>query len=493
MLALLVSAAHAVLPPGARAEVVCDDGNAVALDGCTDRRLGARFVQAGFDREEAHAAVFADGSSVVVYTEYGDVKAARYDADGTAVGAPILVADVNDAYDPKVAALADGSWVVTWQHGVNSVRFQKYLPDDRPRGSAVDLGAGIEPTVAATPDGGFVVLWGSSALYGQWRFQHLRLDGSTVVGPVLLPDLAGSADIAVKPDGSFLVASHIAGPSVVVDHYAPDGSDLGLGGWGTGGYEPAVAVTTSGEIVVAYRGSFSNSIYVRRLAPDGSALSDELVSGPGENRDPDLAVAPDGSFAVTWSDSTELRWQASIRTFEADGAPRGDARELGRGALEDHRNAAVAAAPDATFLVAWETDAASGGVLGAWVDPDGVTMPWTTPRTRPLHLVQGPLRRGRDVLFGVSGAAPGEDIALVRGALGVPSCPVVMGGVCLDVSGPVVLGTATADATGTAIVRLPLPAGAPLGLEVATQAVAVRGAGGADSVVSRALVDTVSN
>jgi hypothetical protein len=103
-----------------------------------------------------------------------------------------------------------------------------------------------------------------------------------------------------------------------------------------------------------------------------------------------------------------------------------------------------------------------------------------------LALSASPLQRGQAAALIVQGAQPGERASFVlstRG-LGAGLCPPALGGLCLDLLPPVtLLGSATADASGTATLQLTVPPGAPL-VAVHLQAAVRRGVGGVDSVKS---------
>ncbi|MCA9493357.1 MAG: PQQ-dependent sugar dehydrogenase, partial [Myxococcales bacterium] len=100
---------------------------------------------------------------------------------------------------------------------------------------------------------------------------------------------------------------------------------------------------------------------------------------------------------------------------------------------------------------------------------------------------------GETATYTISGADPGETVIL-GGSLqgtGVGPCPAQLGGLCVDLVPPLVnLGSAVADGSGVATVTGPVPA-LPVGTDVAVQAVARRGVGGASSVKSDARTDTV--
>lgn len=105
----------------------------------------------------------------------------------------------------------------------------------------------------------------------------------------------------------------------------------------------------------------------------------------------------------------------------------------------------------------------------------------------PLSLVAPDLVRGQPATLTVSGAAPGESVSFLASGTGVGMgpCPPLLGGLCLDLLSPRLVGSDAADAGGVAELTLNVPGG--LAINTAWfQAVIVRGPGGADSVKTNA-------
>jgi Ca2+-binding RTX toxin-like protein/subtilisin-like proprotein convertase family protein len=102
----------------------------------------------------------------------------RYDASGNIVGEPVRAnsTTLSDQFDPALAILADGGWVIAWtsdgQDGFGyGVYAQRYNADGSQRGSEVQVNtytrsAQSEPAIAALKDGGWVVTWTSSGQDG---------------------------------------------------------------------------------------------------------------------------------------------------------------------------------------------------------------------------------------------------------------------------------------------------------------------------------------
>lgn len=93
-----------------------------------------------------------------------------------------------------------------------------------------------------------------------------------------------------------------------------------------------------------------------------------------------------------------------------------------------------------------------------------------------LILTQDPLVRGQQAQFQVTGANPGEEVLFLFSSVGVGDGPCFefLGGLCLDLLNPRLLGGALADDSGTATLTRMIPATAPL-IDIHTQAVVVRG------------------
>ncbi len=72
----------------------------------------------------------------------------------------------------------------------------------------------------------------------------------------------------------------------------------------------------------------------------------------------------------------------------------------------------------------------------------------------------GTLDGNSTLQFQVTGAAPNQAVVLIRGATEQASaaCPSQLGGLCVDILNPVVLRTATANASGTATFSINVPA-----------------------------------
>ncbi len=125
------------------------------------------------------------------------------------------------------------------------------------------------------------------------------------------------------------------------------------------------------------------------------------------------------------------------------------------------------------------------------MDTEGADAP---ARSGLFHALEGVMVPGVTANVLVGGAVPGETIYLVRSFTGEGPgiCPAPIGGACMDILSPIaIMATGMATADGTARIAFDVPPGAPIGASLSTQAVAIRGLGGASSVLSPPRTDVV--
>ncbi|MCB9688359.1 MAG: right-handed parallel beta-helix repeat-containing protein [Alphaproteobacteria bacterium] len=107
-------------------------------------------------------------------------------------------------------------------------------------------------------------------------------------------------------------------------------------------------------------------------------------------------------------------------------------------------------------------------------------------------LTNDPLPTGGGTTLFVDGARPAETVYFVGGVRqGAGPCPPQLGGVCVGVIDPVVLGTAVADGSGHAELAATVPGILAPGTRVYLQGAIPRGVGGASSVVTPVVQATV--
>ena len=236
-------------------------------------------------QEYPQTAALTNGGWVVTWQSNGQdgsgwgIYQQRYAADGQKAGSETLVntRTSGDQKWQKVAALADGGWVVAWRSagqdgsgwGVYQQRFdatgQKVGTEERV--TVTTAGDQIDPSVGRLADGGWVVAWVSYGQDGSGNGLYGRLynaDGSARSGEVLLAQATNG------------------------DQVQPNVTGLADGGF---------------TVVWSSNGNGNMQTFGRRFGADGIAQGDEFQVSPsyqGSYLSPAVTDRPDGGFVVAW-------------------------------------------------------------------------------------------------------------------------------------------------------------------------------------------------
>jgi hypothetical protein len=204
------------------------------------------------------------------------------------------------------------------------------------------------------------------------------------------------------------------------------------------------------------------------------------------------AVAPLEQVTTGSATSVQLAWEAP--TTNRDGTPLTDLAgyKLYYGHTPETYTSSINVGRRTTYtltgleagktyhfaVIAYDTS----GNESAFSTEVQATLP-SRPHNVPV-LTQTSLVRGQYTRFRVAGLNPGEVVFFLFSMTGAGHgpCSPALGGLCIDLLGPQVFGEVTADALGSAILTAPIPADAPVGRTVVTQALIRRGRQGADSI-----------
>ena len=179
----------------------------------------------------ASVAGLPGGGFVVTWTSYLQdgmdygIYAQRYGADGSPQGAEVRVNTTTDywQYQPEVAALADGGYVIVWQsHESGSspnfdIYAQRYDSAGQPVGGEVlvptsvfdgaNFGNQTDAHVTGLADGGFVVSWSSGGDVFMQRFDAAGVKiGESVAMNQFLTNEQSHGVVAATADGGFVGA-----------------------------------------------------------------------------------------------------------------------------------------------------------------------------------------------------------------------------------------------------------------------------------------------
>jgi len=257
----------------------------------------------------AQIAVTADGGFVVTYdaiTEYqtGEVYARMYNASGVAAGASFQVNSFTSdtQWDPKIAALDGGGFLVTWQsilQNEGGIYGQRYDAAGTAVGGEFRANTGTPSNefggeATKLVGGGFVITWTSYAPNGGGIYAQIyAANGSTVGGPQLLDsgynggagNNAAQAVVTALPDGGFVAGWHAytnepnTYGEIFVREYNADGSPRGAAvqaNISIPGYvdvrEPqSIIVAENGDVMIFWQAGHSvtatlSDIYAQRYS-----------------------------------------------------------------------------------------------------------------------------------------------------------------------------------------------------------------------------------
>lgn len=265
----------------------------------------------------------------------------RFDADGVAVGDPIIItggAWLNPSIAPIDGGPLDGGFVVAIQTSTmgDAVELIQYGPDgDRGNSAYVDGGHPIGqyyPDVAALPGGGSAVTWLN--FFG--NILQLRL-----IDPSGEPT---SAEIAVSETtgGNTGTAVGLVGGNVVVTWNDGDARD-------------------------------DSSTIARIFSADGTPVTGEYAfkaDADGEQSFGAIGALPDGGFVATWTLTDGPETALVAQRFDDGGNTVGDLIPVGD-SMDGGMGSRVQGLDGGGFLVLWYDGAMNGQRFDAHGRPDG--------------------------------------------------------------------------------------------------------------------------
>lgn len=302
----------------------------------------------------------SSGGFVVTWVDYSapgpdlDIKGQVYNSAGAAIGGEFLVnsSTLNAQKTPATAALAGGGFVITWadsslQGGdasVSSVKAQLYdAAGNRVGGEFLvntnTLNGQDTPVAASLTGGGFVISWHDSSRVGgdlskdAVKAQIYDASGNRVGGEFLVnTETNGNQQqesITGLVSGGFVIAwadaSGIGGDTdnygIKLQIYDAAGNKVGgeiLANATIAGAQlaPDVAALPNGGFIVSWT-DYSGlgpevgtaGIKAQIFAGDGTKVGGEFLVNTqpqGSQTDPVAAAAPNGSFAIAWTDYSGL-------------------------------------------------------------------------------------------------------------------------------------------------------------------------------------------
>ncbi len=299
------------------------------------------------DQQDSSVARDASGRFVAVWAdENTSIWGRRFAADGTPLGGDFQVntsTPTNTTY-PLVASDPSGNFVVAWTSttagGAEGVA-RRFDSNGAPLGDEFPVnvftpGFQIMSGVSMSPSG-FVVSWfgavasagagGSGFAIFARRFDAagIPLTGDLQVNTATLMGDNGRPDVAMNGAGDFVVVWHDSYNNFFTSsgrRYASDGSPMGdvfpVSKMAPSAIDPRVASDSAGNFLVAWQSEDPESLAIAARYWDigGFSVSSEFVVNEittGYHVHPDVGVARDGTFVVSWTGGTKSTYDVKGR------------------------------------------------------------------------------------------------------------------------------------------------------------------------------------
>lgn len=333
----------------------CEDpdlspGVCVQFYGNTGLRIGGELRVNVFTagvQSDPDVAIDEAGNAVVVWESTGQdgdlqgVYGRRVAANGAFLGGEFRVntTTAGQQQNPVVDAQPDGKFWVVWDatNGdgqLTGIVGRCYAANGSPlTGETVmnqlKTSAQSKPAIAMAPDGRFVLSWdtlyyptgGGSDVAAQRYAANGTRQGSEIRANTFTNQTQGTSDIAILPDGTFVVAWESFGQDgdghgIYFQRFAANGTTVGgekRANATTQGLQtaPGVALVPGGDLIVVWNDSNAASLMARCFKPNNQAgpevTVDDRVSGNGE-----VAADANGDIVFAYQDTgPEIRGRAA--------------------------------------------------------------------------------------------------------------------------------------------------------------------------------------
>lgn len=394
-------------------------------------------------------AAHPDGWFVVCFRQYepfgtiNQLLARRYDAEGQAMGEPIVVShpQLHVGEPLALAVYADGAFVVAWATSDRDVLLRRFDAAGAPLadesfGPAVRSGNQVQPTLAADAAGGFLLTWVEGTLTFPWagvaKGRYFDASGAPLGEDfeLTVAETEGPVPAAINTAGDALL---LLASNRVYRRVLPGDARAGilqLVDLPEGSFSQVAEDDASVEVGVARTGGTNGQVLVEYFTADGSgktatagedyvAAGGVLVFEDGESRKSfPLTILEDDEREGRETFTVGLREATPGATIRAPGTvevslyddettlpgevpvpPEGAELEVSGGA--NGRTPRVAMADDGSFLVVWQhsdgqDESVSGRLFGADGEPRGGEMVIaSTPGSYTFHSAVDALGDGR--------------------------------------------------------------------------------------------------
>ena len=350
-----------------------------------------------FNDRTPTVAALKDGGFVVVWHDDSayNIHGQRYNSTGGTIGGEFQVnTDVLGDYNPTITALNDGGFVVAWRDNSGSYKIHGQIYNST--GTMVgtefqvntDTLSDYNPTIAALNGGGFVVVWqGGATIQGQ---RYNSTGGMVGTEFQVNTDAGGDVSpyVSALSTGGFVVVwnDNSSRSNIHGKMYSSTGTAAGIefqvNTDTAGDLQPTVAALNDGGFVVVwYDNVFPYKIHGQRYDNAGTVVGGEFQVNTDAfiASNPTITALNDGGFVVMWGDDN-IRGQM----YDSTGMKSGVEFQVNTDTGGDI-DPSVASLSDGGFVVVW-WDISAWNIHGQRYNSAGVvvSIPAAAPSTLSL-------------------------------------------------------------------------------------------------------------
>ncbi len=233
--------------------------------------------------------------------------------------------------DPKLAVMNDGSFIITWtdtRSRTYKTYFQRYDAEGNLLGTNInndDNGTQYNPQIALLKDGNFLLIWreysrniyNQSEVLGQKYFKTgEKIGDAFIISSINREGDVYDPDVCSNSNGDFVVTwqkRHGSIYSIVAEKFDNDGNIIKNNFLVTNDttsykYRPRAGIDSLGNFAITYYSYKNNNydIFLHRYNSSGVELDSAVVVNDDKTHStqyyPDISVNPAGNCIVTWYD-----------------------------------------------------------------------------------------------------------------------------------------------------------------------------------------------
>ncbi|MBI9039545.1 MAG: hypothetical protein JEY97_15560, partial [Bacteroidales bacterium] len=336
------------------------------------------------DKNGNFIASWADGRN----TNWRDIYAQRFSADGTPLGNNFLVntdTEGNNHLRASIAIEEDGNFIIVWEdnrNGYEDIFAQMYLADGSTIGDNFKINDDTPNTsqnnasISMDFEGNFVVCWEDrrndyNDVYAR-RFSNegIPISDDFKVNNDFTNQKQENSDIKVDDNGNFIICweDHRFGyfGEIYSQSYSSDGTPINeniiVNDDVTSGNQEwsAIAKDTEGNFIIAWVDSRSlgKGIYAQRYSSEGIKVGNNFIVNDDTINNwvqrPSIAINLDGSFVITWADFREAEiYNIYAQRFSNDATPIGDNFRVNFLSATLNYNPKVVCKQNGDFIICW--------------------------------------------------------------------------------------------------------------------------------------------